>query len=336
MFSIRTGDKTYPVCFGRGLLARVGEFFDLSRRVMVVTDDGVPKEYAAAVLAAAEKGFLYTVPQGEASKSLSNYGAILGEMLRLGFDRGDCVVAVGGGVVGDLAGFVAATYMRGVAFCNVPTTTLSQVDSSVGGKTAIDLLGYKNSIGAFYPPQAVLIDPDTLKTLPPRQFAAGMAEAIKMAACFDRPLFDRFAARRDGDDPAPLIHDAILIKKRVVEEDEKEKDLRRVLNFGHTLGHALETQHGLTLLHGEAVSVGMPPFCGKKAREELEEVLARFGLPVTLGPWWIDAVLESVRHDKKKHLDSVTVVTVPEIGRFEFRDLTFEDLRALLEKENER
>lgn len=334
MIEVKTRTGSYPVYLEKGALSRVGERFDLDRRVMVVTDGGVPRRYAETVLGAAREGRLFIAPQGEGAKSLPVYEAILKEMLNAEFDRHDCVVAVGGGVVGDLAGFVAASYMRGVDFYNIPTTSLSQVDSSIGGKVAVNLEGVKNAVGAFYPPRAVLIDPDVLQTLSPRLFACGMAEAIKMAACFDRALFDRFAARRE--DPAGLIGGALLIKKRVVEEDETEKGLRRVLNFGHTLAHALETEQGLNgLYHGECVAIGMLPFCGDSARGELEAVLTAYGLP-TRAEWKTDRVLADVRHDKKKRGDRVTVVTVPRIGEFEFRDLSEAELRAVLEREETR
>ena len=165
---------------------------NLNRKVLVVTDSGVPEEYSSIIVDAAKEPVLVTLPEGEGSKTLDSFGMLCRRMLDEGFTRRDCVVAVGGGVCGDMAGFAAASYMRGIDFYNVPTTVLSQVDSSIGGKTAIDFGGYKNIVGAFYPPRAVLIDPDTLKTLPARQISNGLSEAVKMALTSDEELFQIF------------------------------------------------------------------------------------------------------------------------------------------------
>ena len=182
-------NEKYGIVIERSALSRIGEIINLDRKVLVVTDSGVPRDYAAAVVSACKTPVLVTVEMGEGSKSIETYTRLLSLMLENGLTRGDAVVAVGGGVVGDLSGFVAASYMRGVDFYNVPTTLLSQVDSSVGGKTAVNLSGIKNCVGAFWQPKGVVIDPTVLKTLSPRQFNSGLAEVIKMAATLDKELF---------------------------------------------------------------------------------------------------------------------------------------------------
>ena len=189
---VSLGERSYPVYIGKGLIARAGELFDLSRRVLVLTDEGVPKAYAESVAAQCKEPLILTVKEGEGSKSIAVFEEILTKMLEAGFDRKDAVVSVGGGVVSDLAGFVAASYMRGIDFYSIPTTLLSAVDASVGGKVAVNLSGVKNAVGAFYQPRAVLSDPLLLETLPARQISAGLAEALKMAACFDASLFSLF------------------------------------------------------------------------------------------------------------------------------------------------
>ena len=189
---VRLPAGSYDITLSRGALSRAGEIADLDRKVLVVTDSGVPKEYAETVAKQCRSAVTVTVPTGEGSKSLEVFGGLCGTLLENGFTRGDCVVAVGGGVVGDLAGFAAASYMRGIDFYNIPTTVLSQVDSSVGGKTAVNFGGIKNIIGAFYQPKAVIIDPEVLKTLSPRHFSNGLAEAVKMSLTFDRELFELF------------------------------------------------------------------------------------------------------------------------------------------------
>ena len=186
------GEDSYDIIVERGALAKANEYLNLNRRVLVVTDSGVPSEYASAVAAQCKESVICTVESGEGSKSLETFGKLLKAMLDNGFSRKDCVVAVGGGVVGDLSGFVASAYMRGIDFYNIPTTLLSQIDSSIGGKTAINLVGVKNIVGAFYQPKRVIIDPELLKTLSPRQISSGLAEAVKMALTSDKELFDIF------------------------------------------------------------------------------------------------------------------------------------------------
>lgn len=325
---VNLGARSYDIVIEQSALARAGELFDLNRKVLVVTDNGVPEAYAAAVAQAAAEPLVLTVPQGEASKSLEVYGQLLEAMVCARFSRKDCVVAVGGGVVGDLAGFVAATYMRGVDFYNVPTTVLSQVDSSIGGKTAIDLGGYKNTVGAFWQPRRVLIDIDVLETLPARQVSNGLAEAVKMALTSDADLFAMFEGGEVDSQLETIIHRAILVKKAVVEQDERESGLRRVLNFGHTLGHGIEATTP-ALYHGECVGLGMIGMCAPEVRERLIAVLQRLNLPLVVraDP---DKVIEAVRHDKKGEGDEVTVVRVPAVGTFTFDHVHPDDLREAL------
>ncbi|MBR6356861.1 MAG: 3-dehydroquinate synthase, partial [Lachnospiraceae bacterium] len=241
-----------------------------------------------------------------------------------------CVVAVGGGVVGDLSGFAAACYMRGIDFYNIPTTLLSQVDSSIGGKTAIDLDGVKNIVGAFYQPKKVLIDPDTLKTLDKRQFSAGMAEVIKMALTSNANLF---ALIRDSKDPEEdleeIIVSALQIKKDVVEQDPKENGLRKILNFGHTIGHAIESLEDGRLLHGECVALGMLPMCEESVRKELLPLLKKFDLPTTYDKDK-QQLMPLILHDKKMQKDSLSVIYVPQIGQYEIRNIQPEEMEMLL------
>ena len=252
-------------------------------------------------------------------------------MLRLGMTRGDCVAAVGGGMAGDLAGFAAATYMRGVDFYNIPTTLLSQVDSSIGGKTAIDMDGVKNIVGAFHQPRAVLIDPDTLRTLPPRQISAGLAESVKMALTSDADLLDRIERSADLTAGLPeIIARSLTIKKNVVEQDPHEHGLRRVLNFGHTVGHAIESSAGGRLLHGECVALGMLPMCAPALRPRLIRVLRKCGLPTEIETTR-EALLPYLRHDKKGQGAAVTAVEVDEPGSFRFTTMTPEEILHRLE-----
>lgn len=321
--------NSYDIIIERGALGRVGSLLNLQRRVLVVTDDGVPSVYAETVAAACKSPVVVTVPMGEDSKSLSTLSLLLSTMLKNGFTRTDAVVAVGGGVVGDLSGFAAATFMRGIDFYNVPTTLLSQVDSSIGGKTAVNLDGVKNCVGAFHQPKRVIVDPDTLSTLPPRQMANGLAEAIKMAATCDAALFERMEETNPLDILDDVIASSLAIKKGVVEKDATEQSLRRVLNFGHTLGHGIESCFELRdLYHGECVALGMLPMCAPAARDRLRKVLTRVGLPTSI-EMDVDAVLDAVSHDKKMDGDIIRYVYVPEIGQFELRSASLAEFRNM-------
>ena len=325
--TVDLGARSYDVILERESLASAGEKLDLDRRVLIVTDAGVPAEYAAAVAAQCRAPLLRCVPQGEGSKSLSVLETLLTDMLRAGFTRGDCVCAVSGGVVGDLAGFAAACYMRGVDFYNVPTTVLAQVDSSIGGKTAVNLGGVKNIVGAFWQPRRVLIDPDTLQTLSPRLRAEGLAEAVKAGLIADASLFERFEAGVGEADLEDVIGKALRVKKTVVEADEHEGGLRKILNFGHTIGHGIESVTGL--LHGECVALGMLPMCSRPVRARLLPVLEKLGLPtrVQADP---EAVYAALLHDKKMGAGTVSAVFVDEPGRCAVREVPPESLRPLI------
>ena len=307
------GERSYDILTDAGILSRAGELLDLDRHVLVVTDSGVPAEYAKTVAEASRVPVVVTVPEGEGSKSFESYMRLLDEMLAAGFTRHDCVAAVGGGVCGDLAGFAAATYMRGIDFYNIPTTVLSQVDSSIGGKTAVDFHGYKNIVGAFWQPKRVLADPEVLGTLPPRQIANGLAEAVKMAATSDAQLFRLFEEEDPRANLPEIIRRSLLIKKAVVEADEHEGGLRRILNFGHTLGHAIEAAKSPALLHGECVALGMLPMASEAARARIRAVLERLGLPTVYrgDPAKIE---EALTHDKKSAAGGIDAVFVEEIG----------------------
>lgn len=325
---VKTATGGYDIWLQRGALGRAGQLLNLDRRVLVVTDSGVPAQYAATVAAQCAEPTVITIPEGEASKCSERFLELLGALTERGFTRTDCVVAVGGGVVGDLAGFAAACYMRGIDFYNIPTTLLSQVDSSIGGKTAIDFGGYKNIVGAFWPPRGVLIDPDTLATLPTRQVSNGMAEAVKMALTHDPELFAIFERGEQLDRIEEVIERSLRIKKSVVEQDEREGGLRRVLNFGHTLAHAIESAEDMAhYYHGECVAIGMLPMCGDEVRARLKPVLERLGLP-TAASGKLDRILEALTHDKKADGKDIAVVTVPQVGTFEINRLPLDDFVA--------
>ena len=311
------GKDSYDIVVERGLLAKAGEHLNLDRRVLIVTDSGVPAEYARMVARQCKSAVTVTVEQGETSKSIEVFGQLLQAMLEGGFSRKDCVVAVGGGVVGDLSGFTASAYMRGVDFYNIPTTLLSQIDSSIGGKTAINLGGVKNIVGTFYQPKKVLVDPDLLETLPPRQISNGLAEAVKMSLTSDSELFRIFEVGDIMGSIDEIIIRSLSIKKNVVEQDEKETGLRKILNFGHTVGHGIESSEDMCeLYHGECVALGMIPMCAEAIRPRLLQVLKKCGLWRAVSYDW-NKITDATFHDKKADGDTVSVTVVNEVGSFE-------------------
>lgn len=332
MIRMELGKNSYNIELQRGNLNRAGEFLNLNRKVMIITDEGVPISYAEKIKAQSKEAYIKVVPQGEGSKSFATTEEILTEMLKFQFSRKDCVVSVGGGVVGDLGGFVASLYMRGIDFYNIPTTVLSQVDSSIGGKTAVNLAGIKNIVGAFYQPKAVLIDPDTLDTLPERQVINGLFEAIKMGATSDAELFDLFL---DGDWKEQIdviIEKALLIKKHVVEQDEKESHLRKILNFGHTIGHGFESAAHGRYLHGECVALGMLYMSSEEVQDKLSAIYEKLGFAVPeFYTFDLEEVKEAITHDKKASNQNCSVVFVSEIGNGSIEEWSMDEVLERLE-----
>ena len=344
--------NAYEIKIERGVLGRAKEELNLNRKVMIVTDDGVPEKYSEVLSSQCLSACKFVLKQGEESKNLDNFAAIEKALLENSFSRKDCVVALGGGVVGDLAGFAASCFMRGIDFYNIPTTVLSQVDSSVGGKTAVDFNGVKNIVGTFYQPKKVLIDPNVLTTLSDRQKANGLIEAVKMAATFDADLFEEFekVSKFADLDIEYVIGKAIQIKADVVEKDEKEAGLRKVLNFGHTLGHGIEAycedkrladiwkdtaytddKDRRGLLHGECVGLGMLAMCDEDVEERIERILVKLNLP-TKASFDAEKAMEAVTHDKKSNGTNISTVYVSKIGTYELRDMTVEELADRLRK----
>ena len=312
-------ENSYDIIVERGALQEAGKHLNLQRRVLIVTDSGVPKAYAETVAKQCKTPVICTVEQGEGSKSLDVFGLLLQKMLENGFSRKDCVVAVGGGVVGDLSGFAASAYMRGIDFYNIPTTLLSQIDSSIGGKTAVNLGNVKNIVGAFYQPKKVLIDSELLSTLPERQISNGLAEAVKMALTSDKNLFELIESKDISENIDEIIIGSLNIKKSVVEQDEKESGLRKILNFGHTIGHGIESSENLEeLYHGECVALGLIPMCDAKIRVRVIEVLKKCNLYRQIPLDW-DKIEKAAFHDKKADGEFVTVTTVPDVGSFELK-----------------
>ncbi len=332
--TMNLGTRSYPIIIQRGGLKQVSHLTNLTGKVMIVSDEGVPSQYVKALMAQCSHPFCCVLPQGEQSKSVGAWQHVLGEMLKAGFGRGDVVAAVGGGVVGDLAGFVAASYMRGVSFIQFPTTTLSQIDSSIGGKTAINLDGTKNIVGAFHQPSLVLIDPNTLSTLPPRHYSNGLAEALKTALIGEPELFEIMERGSIDEDIERILFLALQYKKGVVERDETEKGERKLLNFGHTIGHGIESACGMGgLLHGECVALGMLPMIENSSlAQRTKAIMKTLSLPEK-SQCNAEDILRTIPSDKKRHDDFYTIVRVKTLGEGYLENVTFEEIKSLVYKD---
>lgn len=341
--NVPLGNRSYDIKIGTGLLARLGAEcarLGLGKRCAIISDTNVAPRYGKAAHGAlAKAGFtptLIIIPAGETAKSLKTVEACYNQLAAQRLERQSFVVALGGGVVGDLAGFVAATYLRGVAFVQVPTTLLAQVDSSVGGKVGLNLKAGKNLVGAFYQPRLVLCDLDTLGSLPVREFRAGLSEVIKYGIIYDASLFQRLERdllkllRREPRTLAAVVARCCQIKAEVVRQDETESGLRAILNFGHTIGHALEAiSHYGRYLHGEAIAIGQVAAAKLSAQvlglpapevDRIESLLQRAGLPtrVKLNAPQRQKLLAAMRLDKKVSGGEIKFVLARRIGAVDF------------------
>ena len=323
--------RPYAVRIGSGLLPDLGAqlrgLFAAPRSVMVVSDDTVSALYGpAAERSLRGAGFRpehFVFPHGERSKTLSTYAQLQQALLAAGFTRSDLIVALGGGVVGDLAGFAAATYQRGIPYVQVPTTLLSAVDSSVGGKTAVDLPGGKNQVGAFCQPALVLCDPDLLRSLSPQEYQNGCAEIVKYAMLSGEPLYSALFSEPVFRQPESVIAACVEIKRDFVQADERDTGFRRLLNFGHTVGHAIESCSHYAVPHGLAVSMGMAAvtraacrrgICPPETLSALERLLAAYDLP-THTDYSAQAIARAALSDKKRRGDCLSIILPEALGR---------------------
>jgi 3-dehydroquinate synthase len=350
---VALGERTYPIRIGRGLLARVHELIplDAGQRVVIVSNPVVAAHHLARLRAGLGAGAIRSevilVPDGESHKSWATLQDLVTRLLELRADRATTLIALGGGVVGDLAGFAAAIYQRGIAFVQVPTTLLAQVDSSVGGKTGINHPLGKNMIGAFHQPAAVVIDTDCLLTLPARELAAGLAEVAKHGAIADAAFFAWLEgsaaalAARDAEALAHAIHESCRIKAAIVASDERETGDRALLNFGHTFGHAIETATGYgTWLHGEAVGAGMVLAARLSERvtglapgdtARLCALLRALAVPLTPPALPLSRWLELMQRDKKAIGGRLRFVLLEALGRARIvGDVSEADVAAVL------
>lgn len=332
---VELGERSYPILIKKGLMDEVNveiEKIYKGKKIFILTDKNVNSYYGDKIKSClVNSGYdvkIMALEAGEETKAFSTLPVIYNEFLDFKITRSDLIITLGGGVIGDLGGFAAATFLRGVDFVQIPTSLLAQVDSSVGGKVAVDLERGKNLVGSFYQPKAVLIDPDVLKTLNEKFFKDGMGEVIKYGCIKDREFFYFLKSLKTKEEAMhnieKIIHKCCFIKKCVVENDEKDTGERMLLNFGHTLGHAIETYYNFKkFTHGEGVAIGMyeisriaenKGLTEKGVSEEIKEILIQYGLPYEVEIKDNSAILETIALDKKNIDNVLKVVLLKNIG----------------------
>jgi len=339
-----TASSEYDVIIGKGILATCGELISEilpKGKTVIVSDDKVYSLYGETVKKSlTDSGFLvetFTFPNGEKSKNISTYTEILEFLAKAGLTRSDFIVALGGGVTGDMAGFAAATYLRGIRFVQIPTTFLAAIDSSVGGKTGVNLDAGKNLVGAFHQPALVICDTDTFKTLDEKTFADGTSEAIKYGMIKEPSLLKKLAGEFDIDE---VVEICVKIKRDVVNEDEFETGARKLLNFGHTIGHGVEKCSNYTITHGHGVAIGMSiitkaseelGICDAGMSKSLDELLEKCGLP-TRCPYLAEELYKVALSDKKRSGDFITVVLPKHEGECILNTITVNKLLEYIKK----
>ena len=345
---IQLTNHSYDILIQKGALKELASWVTSlwqPQRIAIITDSNVAPLYAEAaqqqLIAAGFPTHLLVVPAGEASKSLEQAGKLYEQLAEAGFTRSDGILALGGGVIGDLVGFVASTYMRGLHFLQIPTTLLAQVDSSIGGKTAVNTKSAKNLVGTFSQPDGVLIDPEVLHTLDNRRLREGIAEIIKAGAIADKELWSKLANLTDEfdlrDKAEEIIPLALHVKKVVVEEDEFDNGSRLLLNFGHTIGHGIENTAGYGVVsHGEAVALGMvmmtrhaeeTGLTPKGVTKEISDMLEKFHLPTDYETLDATRIYQAITHDEKARGNQIKIVLLEEIGQAKIVAIPIEEMR---------
>lgn len=338
-FTVKLKDAQSKVIIKKRSHLHLNDYFDTSIKTLVISDQQIPSSLKEKILCQLSNAQLIEVEEGEVSKSFETYQYLLEKLLEMNFSRKDMILALGGGVIGDLSGFVASTYKRGCRFMSIPTTTLSQIDSSIGGKVAINLHSVKNCVGNFYHPELVIVDTTTLSTLPKRHFYNGLVEAFKGGCIQDPVLYQLFKEHAhelnwDSDILEEIIIRSLLMKKKVVEEDEKETSLRKILNFGHTIGHAIESSYHLhDYYHGECVANGMIRVQeNEKLKKEFMDIFQRMGIPL-IQHLDVEECINFIKNDKKAKGNEIELVKVDTVGEAYLEKIQIDELRKYIEED---
>lgn len=332
-FNINLIDNKSRVIIEKGCHTHLFDYCQFDGKVMIISDDHIPYSLKQTIIDQFENAILIEIPHGEQGKSIEVYTKLISILLENEFSRKDYIIALGGGVVGDAAGFVASTYKRGCRFVSIPTTTLSQIDSSIGGKVAINMNGIKNCVGSFYHPEVVFVDIDTLKTLDVRHFRNGLVEALKTGCIGDKELFNIFKTHAKSlDAKHPLLEDVIIrslmFKRDIVQIDEKEQNVRKILNFGHTIGHAIESVYNLNdYYHGECVANGMIMIeQNEQIRNDLIDILDKMHIPM-IDDLDVNQCIEFIKNDKKAKGNMIDIIKVDVIGEAYIQKVDIKEIR---------
>ena len=332
MKSIRVAipNKEYDVLIQRGILHNINQYIDKSREIVIISDDNIPKKYINTITPLLGNPLTLFVPEGETSKSMETAYSLLNSLIKNKVTRGALIIALGGGVIGDLAGFVASVYLRGVDYIQIPTTLLSQIDSSVGGKVGINAISMKNAIGSFKQPKLVLIDPDTLQTLDQRQISSGISEMIKYGLIADKSLFYDILNSNILHRIEEHIHKCLSIKRDIVIEDELDYGKRQLLNYGHTIGHAIEQYSEYQLLHGEAIAVGMMMMAkGTSFEDDLKDAFIKYNLPISF-EYDKEQIFNIIKTDKKATGNNINIILVEEVGKGFIKQIQVSEIKERL------
>ncbi|MFO7969733.1 MAG: 3-dehydroquinate synthase [Candidatus Izemoplasmatales bacterium] len=313
--NVKSSKRNYNIFIKNNLLDNLKDYLDMNKFYIIITDNQIPSIYIKKVSSYCKNNHIIRFPAGEKSKSIEQYKIIIEELIAKQVKRDAIIIALGGGVTGDLAGFVAATLYRGVDYIQIPTSLLAQIDSSIGGKVAINSQSIKNAIGSFYPPIKVLIDPTTLTSLPKRHFNNGMAEMIKYGMIYSNDFFEEIKSSNVTENIEYFIYKSLRIKKHFVESDEYDQNFRQILNFGHTFGHAYEAYYNYEkYLHGEAISLGMLKMVNNEIKSSLINLLKKYELPTTDSAPKKD-LIKLIKHDKKNTTEYINLIYVDQIGK---------------------
>lgn len=328
--SIPLENDSYDVHIKKGLLLEVDKYINPKTDLVIITDTNIPKEYINIIKSKLNVILTLTLEAGESLKTVANAERVIHTLLENNIPRSTTLIALGGGVIGDLTGFVASIYMRGIPFIQIPTSLLSQVDSSVGGKVGVNTPYMKNAVGSFYQPKVVLIDPNTLDTLEERHFNNGMAELIKHAVIRGKGLFKDILLNNPKENIEDLIYQSIRIKRDIVIKDVEDKGIRQLLNYGHTLGHAIEQLSKYELLHGESIAIGMSIISkGTSFEKDLKRIFNKYNLPTSY-EYDKEELYEYIKKDKKVVSDKLNMIFVEELGNGFIKQIKLDEIKEYM------
>jgi len=323
-------NNSYDVLIEKGLLSKISTFLDTDKEYLIITDTNIPKEYIMTIKSQLNVALTYALQPGESLKCAEKVNEVIEDMIAHKIPRSITLIALGGGVIGDFTGFVASIYMRGVDFIQIPTSLLSQVDSSVGGKVGINSKTMKNAIGSFYQPKIVFVDPNTLQTLEKRHFNNGMAELIKHGLIAGKSLFEDLLKNDINDNIEDFIYRSVEIKRDIVIQDVTDKGVRQLLNFGHTLGHAIEQDSGYSLLHGESIAIGMLLMIKDlPLYNKVRELFQKYNLPVTYS-YDKDKLYNYIKTDKKVSGDFLNIILLRSEGNAFIKTINLEQIKEYM------